>query len=87
MPFQDAGFLLSKPWPYESDTKGKAVSLLAMMSMFAQFITALFMGALIQYFDTPNMVFVVCLIGTSLATLSSWFVVTKPMNSKIKQSA
>lgn len=74
---QESGILLSQPWTEESDTIGKAVSFFEIGIYLAQLLVALFLGPLINMFETTNTVMVVSCVGMVLATLCCWNVVTK----------
>jgi len=74
---QESGILLSKPWTDESDTKGKAVSLLGTSVCLAQLCVALLVGPLINMSGTLNVVMVATCVGVVLATVSCCNVVTK----------
>ena len=74
---QESGILLSQPWTEESDTIGKAVSFFEIGGYLAQLLVALFLGPLINMFETTNTIMVVSCVGMALATLCCWNVVTK----------
>lgn len=56
---QKTGILLNKPWPYKSGIKGKAVILLGLMTSAAELTTSLFMGALIEFFNSSSIFYYV----------------------------
>ena len=75
---QDAGLLLRKPWPCESDTKGKAVAFIMVGIALPQLILGSCLGFIISAFGTTRVVLVVAFLGECFATISALFLTTKP---------
>lgn len=78
---QESGVLLSRPWPEDSDTTGKAVSLLCMQMFFGQFVVATSMGFLIQYSGTHQVTLLFSCGASCLAAITALHV-TIPSNKK-----
>ena len=74
---QESGILLNQPWAEEDDIIGRAVSFFEIGGYLAQLLVALFLGPLINMFETTNTIMVVSCVGMALATLCCWNVVTK----------
>ena len=74
---QDSGILLNQPWAEEDDIIGRAVSFFEIGGYLGQLLVALFLGPLINMFETTNTIMVVSCVGMLLATLCCWNVVTK----------
>ena len=70
---QDAGLLLRKPWPRESDTKGKAVAFIMVGIALPQLILGSCLGFIISAFGTTRVVLVVAFLGECFATLVHCF--------------
>ena len=70
-PTQEAGILLSKPWPEEGEVTGKAISLLCRQMLLGQFLVATTMGFLISLSGTHRVTLLVSFGGSFLAMVTS----------------
>ncbi len=76
LPPKDTGTLLDRPWPHQSDIKGKAVSLICSSMLLAQITDALFVGALIDMFGSSSVMLVVIFAACGLGAVAAMFVRT-----------
>lgn len=69
---QERGILLKETWPHDSDVTGRAVSLMGMATFLAQFLVAMCLGSLIDWFGLQVVMVVGVLVMAASTVISYW---------------